>query len=102
MQKAQAHPALHPQILITTSVCYHRKYTFSLCFPQYFPGGPVIENRPANAEDTGLIPDLRRSPGEMATHSSILTWKIPRSEEPGGLRPMGTHRDGQDLATEQL
>ena len=62
----------------------------------------MIENRPANAEDTGLIPDLRRSPGEMATHSSILTWKIPWSEEPGGLRPMGTHRDGQDLATEQL
>ena len=26
---------------------------------------------------------------EMATHSSILTWKIPRMEEPGGLHPMG-------------
>ena len=27
--------------------------------------------------------------GEMATHSSILAWKIPRTEEPGGLQSMG-------------
>ena len=26
---------------------------------------------------------------KMATHSSILAWKIPRTEEPGGLLPMG-------------
>ena len=27
---------------------------------------------------------------EMATHSSILAWKIPWTEEPGGLHPMGS------------
>ena len=27
---------------------------------------------------------------EMATHSSILAWEIPRTEEPGGLQPMGS------------
>ena len=27
---------------------------------------------------------------EMVTHSSILTWEIPRTEEPGGLQPMGS------------
>ena len=34
----------------------------------------------------------------MATHSSILAWKIPRTEEPGRLRPMGSQTD----TTEQL
>ena len=28
----------------------------------------------------------------MATHSSILAWRIPRTEEPGGLQAMGSHR----------
>ena len=40
--------------------------------------------------DLGLIPGLGRSPGEeMATHSSILAWKIPWTEEPGGLYSTG-------------
>ena len=29
----------------------------------------------------------------MATHSSVLAWRIPRTEEPGGLQPMGLQRD---------
>ena len=29
---------------------------------------------------------------ETATHSSILAWEIPRTEEPGGLQPMGSQR----------
>ena len=33
---------------------------------------------------------------EMATHSSILAWRIPWTEEPGGLLPMGSHRVGHD------
>ena len=36
----------------------------------------------------------------MATHSSILTWKISCTEEPGGLQSMGLQRVGHDLATE--
>ena len=36
---------------------------------------------------------------EMATHSSILAWEIPRSEEPGGLQTVGTLRVEHDLAT---
>ena len=35
---------------------------------------------------------------EMATHSSILAWRIPGTEEPGGLPSMGSHRVGCDLA----
>ena len=33
---------------------------------------------------------------EMATHSSILAWRIPRTGEPGGLPSMGSHRVGHD------
>ena len=33
---------------------------------------------------------------EMATHSSILAWKIPWTEEPGRLQPMGSLRVGHD------
>ena len=37
----------------------------------------------------------------MATHSSILAWKIPWTEEPGGLQSMGSQRVGHSLATKQ-
>ena len=33
---------------------------------------------------------------EMATHSSVLAWKIPGTTEPGGLPSMGSHRVGHD------
>ena len=33
---------------------------------------------------------------EMATHSSVLSWRIPGTREPGGLPSMGSHRVGQD------
>ena len=36
---------------------------------------------------------------DMATHSSILVWRIPRTEEPGGLRSMGLQRVGYNQAT---
>ena len=42
---------------------------------------------------------------EMATHSSILDWRIPGTEKPGGLPSMGSHRvghDGSDLAAAAL
>ena len=37
----------------------------------------------------------------MATHSSILTWETPWTEEPGGLHSMGSQRIRFDLATKQ-
>jgi len=39
---------------------------------------------------------------EMATHSSILAWEIPWTEEPGRLPSMGSQRAGHDLATKLL
>ena len=54
-----------------------------------FPHDSVVKNLPANAGDTGdvdSIPGSGRSlEEEMATHSSILAWKIPWTEKPGGL-----------------
>ena len=49
------------------------------------------------AGDVGLIPGLGRSPGGgMETHSSILAWGIPWTEEPGRLQSMGLQRVGRD------
>ena len=36
---------------------------------------------------------------EMATHSSIIAWRSPWAEEPGGLQSMGSQRVGHDWAT---
>ena len=62
-----------------------------------FPGSSVVKNPPANAGDTedwGLIPGSGRSlEEEMATHSSILAWEIPWTEEPGGLQSMGSQKN---------
>ena len=33
---------------------------------------------------------------EMATHSSVLAWRTPWTEEPGGLQPTGSHRVGHE------
>ena len=69
-----------------------------------FPGDVGVKN-PTNAGD---IRECRFDPGredplekEMATHSSILAWKIPWTEEPGGLQSMGSRRVGQDWAHAQ-
>ena len=54
-----------------------------------FLGGSAVKNQPANAGDTGLIPGWGRSlEKEMATHSSVLVWKIPRAEEPCRLQSL--------------
>ena len=38
---------------------------------------------------------------ELATHSSVLAWEIPQTEEPGGLQSMGSRRIRHGLATKQ-
>ena len=54
-----------------------------------FPGDSVVKNPPANVGDAGSISGLGRSLGEgNGTHSSILAWEIPCTEELGGLKSM--------------
>ena len=58
----------------------------------------VLKNLQANAgdvRDLGSIPGLGKPLEEgMATHSRILAWRIPWTEEPGGLQSMGSQRVG--------
>ena len=61
--------------------------------------GSMVKNPPANAGDVGSIPGSGRSPAEeMATHSSILAWKIPWTEEPGGLQSKGLQKSQTRLS----
>ena len=63
----------------------------------------MIENLPAMQEtlvqSLGLADSLKEG---MATHSSILAWKIPWTEEPGGLQSMGLQRVGHNRATAHM
>ena len=53
----------------------------------------MVNNTSANVGDVGLIPGREDPLGqEMATHSGILTLKIPWTEEPGELQSMGSQR----------
>ena len=65
----------------------------------------MVKNLPANAGDTETQETCVQSLGqedspekEMATHCSILAWKIPWTES-GGLQSMGSQRVQHDLAT---
>ena len=59
----------------------------------------VAKNLPANAGDLrNLIPGWEDAlEEEMATHSSILIWKIPWTEEPIGRQSMGSKKVGHEM-----
>ena len=58
----------------------------------------VVKNPPAgDIRDWDQIPGSGRSPEEsMSTHSSILVWRIPWTEQPGGLQPIESQRVRHD------
>ena len=60
----------------------------------------MVKNLPA-AQETRVRSLGQEDPLEkvLATHSSILAWRIPWTEEPDGLQSMGSHRVGHDWAT---
>ena len=69
-------------------------------------GGSVVKNPPAKtryARDMGSISGLEDPlEEEIANHSSILAWRIPRTEEPGRLQSMGSQRGGHEGMTEHI
>ena len=72
-----------------------RRLLYTCIGTQVLPGGSVVKNLPANEGDIGdasSIPLGREDPleGGIATHSSILAWRIPLTEEPGELQFMGS------------
>ena len=66
-----------------------------------FPGGSAVKNLPVKQEtwvrSLGQEDPLEKG---MATHSSILAWRIAWTEEPGGLQSMGSQRVRHDWATD--
>ena len=65
-----------------------------------FSGSSEVKNLPAMQETQirflGLEDPLQK---EMATYSSIPAWRIPWTEEPGGLQSMGLPKSRHDLGT---
>ena len=66
----------------------------------WYPGGSDGKASACNVGELGSIPGLGKSLScedplekELATHSSILAWKIPWTEEPGGLQAMGVTKE---------
>ena len=70
-------------------------YNCGKCSQQGFLHGSVVKNPPVNTETQETqVHSLGQEnlEEEMATHSSILAWKNPWTEEPGGLESMGSQR----------
>ena len=70
---------------------------WTLCLLQDFPVAQMVKNLPT-MQETWVHSLAREDPLEkgMATHSSILAWKIPRTEDSGRLQSMGSQRVGHD------
>ena len=85
----------------TTWIC-HSSSTVYIALILYlgFPGGSDSTESACSAGDMVWSMD-REDPleKEMATYSSILAWRIPWTEEPGGLQSMGSQRVRHDWAT---
>ena len=78
----------YPLVIILLSVLLRRSIWVS-----WLPCGSEGKEFTYDAGDPGSIPGSGRSPGGgNATHSSILAWRIPPTEEPGGLQSMGWQR----------
>ena len=80
-------PFLFYVTLFLLSFIFHLNFTLFLS-NAYWASlvAHLVKNPLANVGDAGSIPGWEgHLKKEMATHSSILTWKIPWTEEPGGL-----------------
>ena len=90
---------------ITNIIFENQKCQVICTWPQArdFPGGLVVKNPPAMPETWVLSLGQEDSlEEEMATHSSILAWEIPWTEEPGRLySPWYCERVEHDLAIKQ-
>ena len=76
-------------VCVCVCVCVCVPLCLTLCDPKdcSLPGSSVH----------GIFPARKLEwEKEMATHSSILAWRVPWTEEPGGLLSMGSHRVGHD------
>ena len=104
----KANPSCRQFLIKTESFYSSQKGKHSLLhenvvFPYRSTGLPCSSNgkeSACNVGDQGSIPGLGRSSGEgNAGHSSTLAWRIPGTEEPGGLQSVGLQRVRHDWVT---
>ena len=85
-----------------TCIFFSIIYILEIYISMGFPGSSVVKDTSANARDVSSIPGSEDAlEEEIATHSSILAWKISWTEKPGGLQSMRSQRIRHDLATKQ-
>ena len=102
-------PTLVPHALIIDYICkdptfYFQKRSHSQALPEKSSlVAQMVKNLPAMQETQVHTLD-QEDPLEKGTaiHSSILVWRIPWTEEPGGLQPTGSQRVRHDLATKHV
>ena len=96
----ETHYKFYYSLIWTHSFHKHLK---NLLYAGGFPGGAVVKSPPANSGSSHLPMHLQETwvwslgwedplGEEMATHSSILAWRIPWTKEPGGLQYMGSQK----------
>ena len=77
-------------------ISFHFNYTMLTSFMGAFPTAQQVKNPPVMQETHKMrVRSLGQEDPleeEMATHSSILAWRIPWTEEPGGLQSIGLQR----------
>ena len=84
------------QFLLTT-LQYMRAFNNEIIVHKGCPGGSDIKESACNVGDLGSIPGSGSSLEKgMATQLSILAWRIPWTEKPGGLQFMGSQRVRHD------
>ena len=78
--------------------CWSLSWNHLLSEEVHFPGGSVVRNVPA-IQETWVQSLGREDPlkEEMATHSGILTWEIPCTEEPEGVQSVGSQQSQTQL-----
>ena len=72
-----------------------------ICVQSGLPRQLFGEESACQCRDVSSVPGSDSLEQEMASHSSILAWAIPWTEEPGGLQSISLQRFRHDLATEQ-
>ena len=90
---------VYVQVYFKAFYVFHLSMCLFLCFYAKIPwakepgGLQSMRSRLSNFTFTVHFHALEK---EMATHSSVLAWRIPGTGEPGGLPSMGSHRVGRD------
>ena len=96
---AAARRSSTPQLRLSTAKSIKKKYFEHPWWLSWWQTCLPVQR---DARDAGSIPESEDPlEKEMATHSSILAWRIQRTEEPGRLQFMGSQKVGHNLVTKQ-